>query len=364
MMTSRERLTRVARGELPDRVPIWPDAVFYLPMRLRYRTYNAVDWPTFEDKLACQEHFGFEKVIALSAAGPSKVKAESRTWEEGSTRHYETVYRTRKGRRIRHMVHPADDAAWGVSNLAASVDQVPELLDVIDIAENDLDIEKLVAQRARLGEDVCAWGVADNPLGVYLGWRGNRGGVLDLKDHPDRVEQILRQILEISLRHVRAAARAKLDGVGLASDALSLLSPAIMRRFVFPYLRRLTEEAHNAGLWVCAHQHGKLSAVLDDCADYGVDILNPLERPPTGDVDLADAKQRIGHRVTLMGNVGTVTTLLNGTPDQVRNEVKECMDAAKEGGRFILSTSDQIARDTPFENIRAFVGAAIEFGKY
>jgi uroporphyrinogen decarboxylase len=65
-----------------------------------------------------------------------------------------------------------------------------------------------------------------------------------------------------------------------------------------------------------------------------------------------------------MGNVGTVTTLLNGTPDQVRNEVKECMDAAKEGGRFILSTSDQIARDTPFENIRAFVGAAIEFGKY
>ena len=363
-MTSRERLNKVARGELPDRVPIWPDAVFYLPMRLRYKTYNAVDWPTLADKLACSEHFGFEKIVVVAASGPCRIQTESRMWNEGDTRHYETVYHTRGGKRTRHLVHPPDDAAWRVSALAECVDEVPELLDIIDVPEADLDIDGLAAHRSQVGDDVCILGATRDPFDVYMSWRGEEGGIADAMDFPERVEEILDEIVQIALRHVRAAARARLDGVFAGSNGQSLSPPAIMRRFTFPYLRRLTDEAHNTGLWMCTHHHGRLNAVLEDCADYRVDVLNPLERPPTGDVDLADAKRRIGDRCTLMGNVGTVTTLLRGTPEDVRDEVKECMDAAKEGGRFILSTSDQIARDTSFENIRAFVEAGMEFGRY
>ena len=363
-MTSRERINRVARGEIPDRVPIWPDAVFYLPMRLRYDTYNAVRWPTLEDKLACSEYYGFEKVVCLAAPAAGSVKTESRTWQEGETKHYETVYHTRGGKRVSHRIHPADDAAWSVSQLAESIDEVPELLDIIEIEENSRVIAQQVSRRNYLGEDVCVMGYAPDPLGVYLNWRGLQGGITDLIDHPEWVEEILDRIVEVSLRHVRLAACAGLDGLFIGSDGLSLLSPSIMRRFTFPYLKKIAHEAHDAELWVVAHHHGLISRVLEDCADYGVDVLNPLERPPTGDVDLADAKTRIGDRVGLMGNVGTVTTLLNGTLDDVRNQVKECMDAAKDGGRFILSTSDQIARDTPTENIRAFVRAGMEFGRY
>ena len=363
-MTSRQRLNRVARGEIPDRVPIWPDAVFYLPMRLRYKTYNAVGWPTLEDKLACAEHFGFEKIVVVGASGESRMKVERRSWEEGRTRHSETVYHTARGERTLRTVHPEDDAAWVVEYPALSIDDVPEMLATIDIPETALDVDGLRSHRAKLGEDVCICGGVSGPLNRYMGWRGEAQTIMDMADDPGRVEQMLRDILAISLRHVRAAGRAELDGIFIGSNGLSLFSPAIMRRFVFPYLQKIAEEAHNAGLWVCAHHHGRFTAVLEDCAAYGPDILNPLERPPTGDVDLADAKRRIGDRLTLMGNVSTVTTLLRGTPEDVRNEVRECMDAAKEGGRFILSTSDQIARDTPFENIRAFVEAGIEFGGY
>lgn len=363
-MTSRERINKMARGEIPDRVPIWPDAVFYLPMRLRYDTYNAISWPTIEDKLACSEHYGFEKVVSLGASAGGSVKTESRTWKEGDTKHYETVYHFRGGKRVSHRIHPVNDAAWSVTRLAESIDQVPELLALIDIKESSRIVDQMVSRRNSLGEDVCVMGPTQEPLGIYLNWRGMQGGIMDLSDHPEQVEEILDGIVEISLRHVRLTARAGFDGLFVGSNGLSLLSPGIMRRFTFPYLKKITDEAHNSGVWVTVHHHGLMSRVLEDCADYGVDILNPLERPPTGDVDLADAKKRIGNLVTLMGNMGTVTTLLNGTPDDVRNEVKECMDAAKDGGRFILSTSDQIARDTPTENIRAFVQAGLEFGRY
>lgn len=363
-MTSRERINCVAQGKIPDRVPIWPDAVFYLPMRLRYRSYNAVVWPTLEDKLACAEHFGFEKVVVLSIPASLPLKKESRSWMEGDHKHYETIWHTSAGIKKVHIVHPPDDAPWTINYPAGSIADVPALIETIDISEDSFDIQVAGRQRAELGEEVAVLGNVPDPLGIYMDWRGDQKALFDLMDQPQYVAGILDEILEISLRRVRASAKVTLDGIFAGSNGLSVLSPAIMRRFIFPYLKRIADEAHNLGMWMAAHHHGRLSAVLEDCADYGVDILNPLERFPTGDVDLADAKQRIGKRCTLMGNVGTVTTLLRGTPEEVRLEVKKCMDAAKQGGRFILSTSDQIARDTPLANIEAFVAAGLEFGRY
>jgi hypothetical protein len=36
----------------------------------------------------------------------------------------------------------------------------------------------------------------------------------------------------------------------------------------------------------------------------------------------------------------------------------------KEGGRYILSTVDYLAEDTPLENVQAFVEAGREFGAF
>lgn len=83
-----------------------------------------------------------------------------------------------------------------------------------------------------------------------------------------------------------------------------------------------------------------------------------------GDCDLAEIKRTCGSRIALMGNLHTTDVMLKGTPDDVRAASRAAIDAAAEGGGFILSTGDQCGRDTPDENIRAMVETAKTYGVY
>ncbi len=83
-----------------------------------------------------------------------------------------------------------------------------------------------------------------------------------------------------------------------------------------------------------------------------------------GDCDLADLKRRFGRRICLKGNLHTTEVMLRGTVAQVRECAKRAIDDAAEGGGFILSTGDQVPRDTPFENIEAMVEVARTYGRY
>ena len=86
-----------------------------------------------------------------------------------------------------------------------------------------------------------------------------------------------------------------------------------------------------------------------------VERLNSYsERTPSGE----------GIRVFVKGNLHTVDVMLNGSADHVVRASKRAIDAAAEGGRFILSTGDQCGRDTPDENLFAMVETARTYGKY
>ncbi len=88
----------------------------------------------------------------------------------------------------------------------------------------------------------------------------------------------------------------------------------------------------------------------------------PFERPPGGDIEgeqgLKYVRGLLQDRVTFNGNVHTVKTLIMGTPEDVRREVKEIKRAFKGSPRLIIGTGDQVGKETPEENIRAMVEEA------
>jgi len=53
-----------------------------------------------------------------------------------------------------------------------------------------------------------------------------------------------------------------------------------------------------------------------------------------------------------------------GTPQQVREEVREHMEKLRPGSRYILSTNHSVMDDIPPENFRAMLDAGLEFGVY
>ena len=146
-----------------------------------------------------------------------------------------------------------------------------------------------------------------------------------------------------------------------------LLAPRYFDILVAQFDAPLVELIHRHGCLVNMHSHGKVGKFLEKFADLGIDALDVLEPPPQGDVDLADAKGRIGDRVCLIGNI-QYDDLERRTSEEVREMARRCIDAAAEGGGFILAptaspyTSPCSKRLT--DNCISLIQAAHKFGDY
>ncbi|MBI2842314.1 MAG: hypothetical protein HYX78_02835 [Armatimonadetes bacterium] len=185
-------------------------------------------------------------------------------------------------------------------------------------------------------------------------------------DCPGEFQELVSWQAEHYLRMAEMMIDARPDFFMIGASGLyTLQSPALFRRYSLPVIRKMTRMSKEAGLPSFLHSCGKERELVTIFAEEtDLDVVNPLEIPPMGDCDLGEIKAKYGHRLALMGNIHTTDVMLFGTPDKVSEECRKAIDAAAPGGGFILSTGDQCGRDTPFENIRAFVDSPRSYGGY
>jgi hypothetical protein len=122
-----------------------------------------------------------------------------------------------------------------------------------------------------------------------------------------------------------------------------ILTPPLLnmdgfRRYEVAPTRKLYERIHESGGYVWMHCHGKVANLLDDFIEIGVDVLNPLEPPKNGDVDMFEVAKKYGSRIGLEGNI-EIQDILLASPDELRKLMEECVTAAASTGRFILCPS-------------------------
>ena len=93
-----------------------------------------------------------------------------------------------------------------------------------------------------------------------------------------------------------------------------------------------------------------------------LDALETLTpRSAAGDVELADVKRRIADRVCLMGGFLS-HTLTFGSPQEIEEEVKSCIEKAAPDSGYILSPSGRVDPETPEANLFAFTDAGRKYG--
>lgn len=141
-------------------------------------------------------------------------------------------------------------------------------------------------------------------------------------------------------------------------------SPRIYRNTFKPVIKAVADLVRSYDAIYLYFDNGPIRPLLSDIAEIGVDILSSLCPPPVGDVDLAEAKRLVGEEVCLHGNVDAIYVVHDGTPEQVREAVRQAIAVAAPGGGFILGNSDCFFPGTPRENIVAFFEAARDFGRY
>jgi uroporphyrinogen decarboxylase len=139
----------------------------------------------------------------------------------------------------------------------------------------------------------------------------------------------------------------------------------IMRELSIPALQKLCAMFSAAGIVTSLHCCGRERALVQISAEETeLDCIDPLEPPPMGDCELQEIKRTFGDRLALKGNLHTTKVMLRMDPEGVAEEARRCLEAAMEGGGYILSTGDQCGRDTPDANITALVAVCEERGRY
>lgn len=190
--------------------------------------------------------------------------------------------------------------------------------------------------------------------------RGTEQAIMDTYDDPLWVHEVLACLRDRKLAYVHSLAGSGYDlmELGGGDASTTVISPGIFREFVQPYDAALIAAAKAANIRIAYHTCGGMMPILEDIADMGPAAMETFTPPEMGaDVDLAQAKKRIGSRVCMIGGFDQGHYFKDCAPEATRAYVRRCFEAAGEGGAYILAPSDHFFDADP-ELLAAFAEEA------
>jgi MtaA/CmuA family methyltransferase len=213
-----------------------------------------------------------------------------------------------------------------------------------------------------VGRKIWIMGRADQgPFDLAAELRGIEAFVIDLYKNPGLAHKLLRKTTEASVEFAKAMYETgvHMTAFGESIGGPDFVSPKLYEEFAYPYEKQAVQELQKAGVRVSIHICGAATPILRLMVETGADILEIDQK-----VDIGKAKELVGDRTTLMGNLDPTAVLFLGTPETIEKASKECIMKAGKGGGLILSSGCDVPMRTPFRNIEAMVRAAEKFGKY
>ena len=384
-MTGRTRMLAAFAHQKPDYVPVSPDISAMVPVRLAGRPFD-------EMFLDGKPHNGYASASVAQAyvdavkyygmdgwyiyGSMREISPEDRTpWQsrlerlpEGGQVKFETA-QTPYGELSRKILYPTTEPPWDEEKPVKDLHRDwPKLRAMMGEDENWC-WEKTFNDRDRIGE----LGVYSVAIGIPQDWwffqRDGGYNVMfyDYVDDPSYIQEIFDFYNRYALARVEAACLAGADEIMLGGSAssLSVSSPRNFRKYDLPFIQKAADVCKRFSVFSHLHVCGRSRKVVEMVAEEtDVDVMEPLEELPGGDVDIAEIKRRYGKKICLKGNINTFEFMLRASPEQVEEKAKRLIDDCAADGGFILSTGDQCGRDTPDANLFKLVEVAREYGRY
>lgn len=376
-MTSRERMLAAYRNQIADRVPVSPELWYDIPLEVTGVPFEDVclgSVPLWKVQIDCHRRFGTDGwIVAFPGPSPAAPQPTTRTRRiETEVLEIEQVWTTSHGEITRVTRNTPAYYDWAIRSPVQDMRRdMPAWIECALPDPAGCDLGDVRACLEGTGEDGLVTVFVGKLFFDFVASAregGSTQAVYDFCDDP----AYLRGLHEIYLDYMKKMARRLAGGTSAqvlfienGYSSLGAVSPQMYRTWDIPIVRAVAEVAHEHGKLLHVHQHGPCLPLLEDLVQAGVDLVDPLERPGSGDVtDLAAVKRRYGGRIALRGNLHSHDVLLRGSVRDVELQVRECIEAAAPGGGYILATGDGAIRGTPHENIEAMVRAGEMYGRY
>jgi uroporphyrinogen decarboxylase len=160
---------------------------------------------------------------------------------------------------------------------------------------------------------------------------------------------------QIAARHPAVGACISNDDWGFKTQ--TLFSPPGMRKYVFPWHKRIAAAVHAAGKPVILHSCGHFERVIDDVIeDMGYDGRHSYE---DNILPVEEAYERYHQRIAILGGID-VDFVCRATPEEVYQRSKAMLARSAERGSYALGTGNSVPDYVPDEGYFAMTRAALE----
>jgi uroporphyrinogen decarboxylase len=208
-------------------------------------------------------------------------------------------------------------------------------------------------------------GVVGAVFAPIVGWLlGFEGLFYMLHDDEELVKALFEKIGTICYKMYTAAVQFDAVGVLWHGDDLgfktsTMISPVLLQKLLFPWMKRYADLAHENGRQFFIHCCGNKESIMEDfITGMGCDALHSFE---DGCCPVVQYKRKYGNRIGLLGGIDV--NVLSSLPEMdVRNYVRDTLDICMEGGRYALGSGNSITNFVSPRNYLAMLDEGSKWG--
>ena len=374
MMTLRERILTVYRGETPDVVPFMLDLShwFYhrhhLPWDLSV-AHTEVETDLLDCHRAAGAGFYLNNLSAFwECAYRPEVTVETERTDGAGAPRITWRFHTPIGTIARTRVWEEQTYAWGMADWGVR-------------SEADLRVLAYAMDGRRFTprwDNYAAWVRAVGDLGVvymptgYSGmgqllnyWMGVEGVMYAACDWPGAVRATVDTINagNLDLVNLLCASPAEIIIMGdnFSSD---IQPPHFFAAWSQPYYTEAIRRLHAAGKQVAVHIDGRLRGALAMLRDCGADAADAVTPTPMGDLDPAACRDEAGPDFILSGGVAPNLWLPETPVAAFDAKVREWLELRRRGPRLIAAAGDQVPPGADEKRIARMRNLVEKYGTY
>lgn len=386
-MTGRDRILAAMRGDRSDTVPFTPNLYqwFYyhrarksLPPELTgaqhpfeaLRCLGADILARWDTVAATKEVFScgeFRREFGGDGYAEGSIATAFNTYPPGTSQCRDTFATPHKTLTQTWIYSPDAGADFIAHHWWRSWDDYSAVRFLLESREYCFDGPEFTHWVDRVGQDgVVMVHITQTPLKTFHWLAGPENASLFINDHPEEMRELAAIHEEKALALVHAALDWPKAEVFIALEDLDtpFYPPRLYRDYCDPFLRRAAELIHARGKILVAHACGHTRRLLPLAGRSGLDCLEGLTPPPTGDTELADARGLSGNPEFIVnGGMDSVhLECRNEAEAQIHRYTRALFRAMDNKRRFLFASSCSTPVLTPWQNLVHFRNAAREYG--
>lgn len=215
-------------------------------------------------------------------------------------------------------------------------------------------------------------GFGGNILEYGQGLRGWGQFMMDLAVEKNFAAELMDRMVEVHLKNLEGYLQAVGKyiqiiqmGDDLGTQNATQMSPDMYREMIKPRHKRVYQYVKDhSDIYLFLHTCGSVYDLIPDLIDTGVEILNPVQTS-AAKMDPATLKAEFGDQLTFWGGgADTQHILPNGSPEEVRENVKEMLKIFAPGGGFVFTQVHNVQANVPPENVVAAYETAKKYRNY